>query len=82
VKAAGRIEPRLLSAEVAAIYCGVSVPTFKRVCPVSPKSIRTRVLYDRVEIDRWLDRLPHREDVSQGGIVESDPLERSPWAAP
>jgi hypothetical protein len=49
------LEPRLLSRELAAAYCGVSVPTFEAECPVIPVKIRSRVLYDRVAIDAWLD---------------------------
>lgn len=51
------IEPRLLSRELAAAYCGLSLPTFESECPVSPIRIRSRVLYDRAAIDRWLDSL-------------------------
>ena len=50
-----RIEPRLLSREQAANYCGLSLPTFQAECPVIPIKIRTRILYDRQEIDRWID---------------------------
>lgn len=49
------LEPRLLSRELAASYCGVSVPTFEGACPVIPVKIRNRILYDRVAIDLWLD---------------------------
>lgn len=51
------LEPRLLSSEQAARYCGVSEPTFKGWCPVIPIRERNRVLYDRAKIDRWLDSL-------------------------
>jgi len=54
------LEPRLLSREQAAGYCGVSVPTFEAECPVIPVRIRTRVLYDRAAIDRWLDTLTEK----------------------
>lgn len=53
------IQPRLLSRDEAATYCGVSVPTFVAECPVIPLKIRNRVLYDRKAIDLWLDsKLP------------------------
>lgn len=48
---------RLLSLEEAASYCGMSGPTFASECPVIPIKIRTRVLYDREQIDRWIDSL-------------------------
>lgn len=51
------LEPRLLSRELAAAYCGVSIPTFEGACPVIPVKITNRVLYDRVALDRWLDSL-------------------------
>lgn len=60
------IAPRLLSADAAADYCGISAPTFKAECPVIPIKIRTRVLYDRHEIDRWIDsRLPSQPKLSR-----------------
>lgn len=51
------LEPRLLSRELAAAYCSLSLPTFEGVCPVIPVKIRSRVLYDRLALDRWLDSL-------------------------
>ena len=51
------LEPRLLSRDMAAAYCGVSVPTFEAWCPVIPIRESNRVLYDRAKIDRWLDSL-------------------------
>jgi hypothetical protein len=50
-----RIEPRLLSQGEAASYCGVSVPTFTSEFTVPPIKIRSRILYDRVLIDKWID---------------------------
>lgn len=51
------VEPRLLSKDEAASYCGLSVPTFVSACPVIPIKIRTRVLYDRRALDTWVDSL-------------------------
>lgn len=51
------LEPRLLSAELAAAYCGVSIPTFEGRCPVIPVKMGSRVLYDRNKVDQWLDSL-------------------------
>jgi len=72
-KAARRaVEPRLLSREQAATYCGVSAPTFVSECPVTPIKIRTRVLYDRRTLDRWLDSL---------SADEAKSLSREKWLA-
>lgn len=61
------VEPRLLSREQAAAYCGVSVPLFTSQCPVIPLKLRSRVLYDRTQIDRWLDTLSaHQPELPKG----------------
>lgn len=49
--------PRLLSADQAAAYLGLSRPTFAGNCPVRACKIGTRTLYDRLELDRWVDRM-------------------------
>lgn len=65
------IEPRLLSREQAAGYCGLSIPTFEGECPVNPVHIRSRVLYDRAALDRWLDSLsPAPANPGQGKWLE------------
>ncbi len=52
--------PRLLGAELAARYVGVSRSTFLaqvgKIWPV-PERIGRRMLYDRVKLDRAVDRL-------------------------
>jgi hypothetical protein len=54
------VQPRMLSRKRAAAYCGVSVPMFNAWCPVMPVRASSRVLlYDRVQIDRWLDALSY-----------------------
>ncbi len=51
-------EPRLLTRAQAAAYCGMSLPTFERLCPVDPVDLRMRgYLYDRKVLDRWIDGL-------------------------
>lgn len=50
-------EKRLFSREEAAAYCGLSIPTFLSVTPVIPIKIRTRILYDRVRLDAWIDSM-------------------------
>lgn len=57
--------PRLLSREQAAAYCGMSPPFFAAMVPVKPIRLRRvgssekggRVLYDRRELDAWIDGL-------------------------
>ncbi len=52
------IEPRLLARKEAAAYCGMSLPTFERLCPVNPVDLRLRgYLYDRKALDQWIDGL-------------------------
>jgi hypothetical protein len=52
------IEPRLLPKQQAAEYCGMSLPTFERLCPVHPVDLRLRRhLYDRKALDQWIDGL-------------------------
>jgi hypothetical protein len=48
---------RLMPLDEAAHYCGVSAPTFEAYCPVPPRLglFGRRKLWDRVELDRWLD---------------------------
>lgn len=61
------IEPRLLTKEQAAAYCGVSPPVFSDKCPVKPvalgESERLR-RWDRNALDEWIDRL--------GGMVKTE----------
>lgn len=54
------IEPRMLTREQAANYCGQG-SRFRSHCPVRPKRVapgQQGLRYDRVELDRWLDTLP------------------------
>ena len=70
------LEPRLLSRELAAAYCGLSVPTFECTCPVRAVRVRSRVLYDRVAIDRWLDTLTDAPLDTGNGVAESNPWDQ------
>lgn len=48
--------PRLMNADLAAAYCGgVSIPHFIKHCPVAPRKFGSRKLWDRKQIDAWLD---------------------------
>ncbi len=51
---------RMLTRQQAAAYCGVSVPTFMLVCPVSPVALgegKRLERYDIRSLDEWLDNL-------------------------
>jgi predicted DNA-binding transcriptional regulator AlpA len=60
------IQPRLLSIKQAAIYCGMAEQTLRnRISrraenpfPVRPKKNGRRVLFDRRELDDFIDNLP------------------------
>lgn len=47
--------PRLLSREQAAAYCGMSPPSFNEHVKVKPLSFGRRRLYDRRDLDAWID---------------------------
>jgi hypothetical protein len=53
------LQPRMLTQEEAAEYCGVSVKAFKRACPVVATVIGESAIrrYDIRKLDEWLDRL-------------------------
>lgn len=66
---------RLLTVAEAASYCGVSVPTFERICPISPISLdasgrndRRLMRYDVVALDGWIDLLSGR----MSGVPEAE----------
>ena len=52
------LSPRLLSREQAAAYCGVSPTHFTETIgtEVRPVRVRSAVRWDRVALDRWIDR--------------------------
>jgi|tagenome__1003787_1003787.scaffolds.fasta_scaffold19635211_2 hypothetical protein len=52
--------PRLLKKQQAAAYCGVSIPTFAAVCPVTPIALgvgKRLERYDIRDLDEWIERL-------------------------
>ena len=67
--------PRLLTAEQAAAYCNVGRENFEARVGVPPlRLFGARTLYDRVALDRWLDR--------QSGIAENEAEDRAvDWAS-
>ena len=59
------IQPRLLSVDQTAVYLGIASKTIrnrissdaKKPFPVKPKRIGGRVLFDKKELDRYIDSL-------------------------
>ncbi len=52
--------PRLLTREQAAIYLGVSVPTFTALCPIQPIALgsgKRLQRFDLQRLDEWIDTL-------------------------
>jgi hypothetical protein len=77
-----RLTPRLLGAETAAEYCGVSVPHFLETVgkAVQPVHLRKRRLWDVRAIDRFLDvqsglSEPLRSGSEWLGALDADPHE-------
>jgi hypothetical protein len=48
--------PRLMDVELAASYLGIGATTLRESGP-EPKRLGRRVLYDRLDLDRWADAL-------------------------
>jgi hypothetical protein len=67
--------PRLLTPDQAAAYCGVGRENFEARVGVPPLQLfGARRLYDRIALDRWLDR--------QSGLAEAEAEDgRVDWAA-
>lgn len=47
---------RLLDRKVAAAYCGLSPNAFDKYVEIQPIRFGKRKLWDKVALDRWLDR--------------------------
>ena len=77
------LSPRLLSREQAAAYCGVSPTHFSETIgtEVGPVRVRSAVRWDRVALDRWIDRQMrlYNADNRQRSIAER--LNGDPYAA-
>lgn len=60
------IQPRLLSRDEAATYCGVSPNTFDSMVGdgrmPKPKPVNRRRVWDRVQLDEAIDALPNEGD--------------------
>ena len=57
--------PRLLGASQAAAYIGVSATTLRSL-PIPRKTLGSRVLFDRFDLDQYADSLPY-EGGDNGG---------------
>ncbi|UCE50834.1 MAG: helix-turn-helix domain-containing protein [Desulfobacterales bacterium] len=61
------MEARLLSINDTAKYIGIAPKTLRnRICrksenpfPVKPKRIGKKVLFDRKDLDKWIDSIPY-----------------------
>src|SRR5690606_10480516 len=60
------IEPRCLSRAQAARYLGIGRTLLRRIGP-PPVRLGRRLVYDRVDLDRWLD-----ETKSRGRAIKED----------
>lgn len=73
--------PRLLSRDQLCAYVGLGWATLSRVLTVSPRDLGANVLlYDRLEVDGWVDSLPARlpKPVSRPQDAAADPLPEPP----
>lgn len=48
--------PRLMPVQIAAQYLGIGETTLRKQGP-EPRRLGKRVLYDRIDLDRWADAL-------------------------
>jgi hypothetical protein len=62
--------PRLLSAEQAAQYCGVSRTHFTAHCPVASTRIGDRKLYDIKALDEWVDKLSGKRKITMDDVLK------------
>lgn len=67
--------PRLLSADLAALYLSISMTNLREYGP-KPKRHGRRVLYDLHDLDRWADRLDGQPLDEHDEEVEADEVER------
>ena len=63
------MNPRLLPINEAAAYCGLAPKTLRNRLgrraehpfPVKPKRIGRKILFDRRDLDRFIDSLPYHD---------------------
>lgn len=64
--------PAAMTEQLAAAYCGISVDTFDKVCPVKPVVItqsRRGRRYLKCRLDEWLLSLEDRPQRPRGGSM-------------
>jgi len=49
------IEKRMMNEAEAASYCGLPVKHFKAACPVQLVNLGGRKVYDKRDLDQWID---------------------------
>lgn len=64
--------PRTMSQARAADYCDVSPGFFRTYCDVEPIELGGRLLWDRIRLDDWIDRLQE-----SGPYSAADPFEEA-----
>lgn len=67
--------PRLMAAPLAAAYIGLSETTLRAVGP-RPREVGKRRLYDRIDLDRWADRLGGQPLTAVERVQEASEVER------
>lgn len=67
--------PRLMDANLASAYLGLSATTLRAKGP-APREYGKRRLYDRIDLDRWADRLAGQPLTAQEQQQEASEVER------
>jgi hypothetical protein len=49
------VEKRMMNSTEAAGYCGLPVNRFKTACPAPMVSLGGRLVYDKRDLDQWID---------------------------
>lgn len=65
------VQPRLLGRRAAAEYCGVSPNHFDAHCDVRPVRLGGRLLWDRLRLDDWIERMQAGEASSDDPLMEA-----------
>lgn len=63
------IQRRMLSQSEAAMYCGLPAKKFPVICTVPPTEIGGRKLFDKKQLDCWLDELASGELDSDDAVL-------------
>lgn len=68
------VDKRMLSASEAASYCGLPAKHFKTICPVPTIRLADRPLYDKRDLDHWIET----EKAGSVALTQEDILARLP----